>query len=81
MHKSVGRVDTRTSLLLGAALAVLSVVLFACLAVRLMNYELRRDEELYVPPVRLLEGVQIVPGLFLQLRTRIGVVVFMESGS
>ena len=64
MHKSVGRVDTRTSLLLGAALAVLSVVLFACLAVRLMNYELRRDEELYVPPVRLLEESRLYLDFF-----------------
>jgi hypothetical protein len=55
MHKSIGRTDARTSPLLAGFLAVLSALLFACLAVRLMNYELRRDEELYVPPARLLD--------------------------
>ena len=35
-----------------------------CLAVRLMNYELRRDEELYVPPIRLLEESRLYLDFF-----------------
>ena len=56
MHKSVGRTDTKTSLASRcAACGVSRSCCLRCLAIRLMNYELRRDEELYVPPIRLLE--------------------------
>ena len=59
MHKFVGRTDRKTSSLLGALLVTVSVLLFACLAIRLMNYDLRRDEELYVPPIRLLDNYRL----------------------
>jgi hypothetical protein len=64
MHKFVGRTDTKTSPLVSVLLASLSVVLFACLALRLMHYELRRDEQLYVPPIRLLENYRLYLDFF-----------------
>ncbi|TGQ42023.1 hypothetical protein [Mesorhizobium sp. M00.F.Ca.ET.216.01.1.1] len=64
MHKSVERIDTRTSPLVSGSIAFLSVLLFACLAVRILNYELRLDEELFVPPIRLLENHRLYLDFF-----------------
>ncbi|MDZ5696482.1 hypothetical protein [Chelativorans sp. M5D2P16] len=64
MHKLVAnRVETRSALLDGA-LAALSVYLLSALVLRIMNYELRRDEELYVPPMRLLEDGRLYADFF-----------------
>jgi hypothetical protein len=68
-HKTMDRPDTgasstRASSLLVSAVTVVVLLLLFCIAVRLMNYELRRDEELYVPPVRLLENYELYRDFF-----------------
>jgi hypothetical protein len=52
------------SMLLALFLALVSVVLAAGLAMRVMNFEMRRDEQLYVPPIRLLADQQIYTDFF-----------------
>lgn len=43
---------------------LLSGALVTCLFVRLMNFELRRDEQLYVPPTRLLDDQALYRDFF-----------------
>jgi hypothetical protein len=43
---------------------LVSVLIFLALALRILNYEMRKDELLYVPPVRLLEGSALYSGFF-----------------
>lgn len=50
--------------LVGAGLSVLSVFLFCALFLRIMNFEMRKDEQLYVPPVSLLDGHDIYSDFF-----------------
>lgn len=52
------------SLLLAGAAGILSVFLLAGLFLRLMNYELRKDEQLYVPPARLLDNQSLYQDFF-----------------
>ncbi|MEJ1159173.1 hypothetical protein [Prosthecomicrobium sp. N25] len=47
-----------------AALALLSLALLAGLALRIMTFDLRKDELMYVPPVRLLDTMQIYRDFF-----------------
>lgn len=55
--------DLRT-LLSRAAIVVLSALLLFCLLLRLMNYEMRKDEQLYVPPIRLLDHYRLYEDFF-----------------
>jgi hypothetical protein len=55
MKGLIGRRIELQSLLPAGAAAVLTIILLAGIFLRLMNYELRRDEQLYVPPARLLD--------------------------
>ncbi len=64
MHKPVERTEAATSLLVRIALTALSVVLLAGVALRIMNYDLRRDEQLYVPPMQLLEDQRLYQDFF-----------------
>jgi hypothetical protein len=45
-------------------LTIVSVGLLAGLALRVMNYEMRRDEQLYVPPIKLLDSYQLYTDFF-----------------
>src|SRR5262245_44230708 len=51
----VGHMDAKMSVRLRLLIAVISTLLLVCLAIRIMNYETRLDEELFVPPTRLLD--------------------------
>jgi hypothetical protein len=64
MHKPLEHPPVGTSLLVRVCLTVLSVVLLVCIALRLMGYDLRRDEQLYVPPIRLLDNHQLYLDFF-----------------
>ena len=64
MHKPLEHPPVGTSLLVRVALTALSIVLLACVALRLMSYDLRRDEQLYVPPIRLLDGERLYQDFF-----------------
>ncbi|WP_159587189.1 hypothetical protein [Chelativorans xinjiangense] len=64
MHKLVEHKDETRSTLLTGAMAVISAYLVVSLAVRIMNYELRRDEGLYVPPMRLLDENRLYEDFF-----------------
>ncbi|BCP53927.1 hypothetical protein K32_25440 [Kaistia sp. 32K] len=52
------------SALVGAGVAILSLLIFAMVALRVLNFEMRKDEQLYVPPIRLLETEQIYRDFF-----------------
>ncbi|WP_042775285.1 ArnT family glycosyltransferase [Sinorhizobium fredii] len=47
-----------------AAIAALSALLVFSLFLRLMNYEMRKDEQLYVPPIRLLDHYRLYEDFF-----------------
>ena len=64
MHKPIERTEAGTSLLVRVTLIVVSAILFAGVALRLMNYELRRDEQLYVPPMQLLKDQRLYQDFF-----------------
>ncbi|WP_265518360.1 hypothetical protein [Nitratireductor luteus] len=64
MHKPVKHRDETSSALLTGVLATISAYLVVSLAIRIMNYDLRRDEELYVPPVRLLDEHRLYEDFF-----------------
>jgi hypothetical protein len=48
----------------GVVLALASGVIFIALALRILNYEMRKDEQLYVPPVSLLDTSALYSGFF-----------------
>lgn len=52
------------ALLFSAGMVVLSALLLFCLLLRIMNYEVRKDEQLYVPPIRLLDQYQLYTDFF-----------------
>ena len=52
------------SLLLSAGITILSALIFVALALRILNYEMRKDEQLYVPPIRLLGTQEIYRDFF-----------------
>jgi hypothetical protein len=56
-------VQVRTRLA-GIALVLVSAVIFVALALRILNYEMRKDEQLYVPPVRLLDTSTLYTDFF-----------------
>jgi hypothetical protein len=60
----VGQKIRVNSLLFAGAAGILSVFLLTGLFLRLMNYELRKDEQLYVPPARLLENQSLYHDFF-----------------
>jgi hypothetical protein len=49
---------------LSAGITILSVLIFVALALRILNYEIRKDEQLYVPPIRLLDTQEIYRDFF-----------------
>jgi 4-amino-4-deoxy-L-arabinose transferase-like glycosyltransferase len=55
--------DLRT-LLSRAAIVILSALLLFSLLLRVMNYEMRKDEQLYVPPIRLLDHYRLYEDFF-----------------
>ncbi|WP_331376194.1 hypothetical protein [Sinorhizobium chiapasense] len=55
--------DLKT-LLFRAAVIVVSALLLVALLVRVMNYEMRKDEQLYVPPLRLLDQHRLYEDFF-----------------
>ncbi|MCT7376939.1 hypothetical protein [Chelativorans salis] len=64
MHTLIKHREETTSTLIAGALAVASAYLVVSLAVRIMNYDLRRDEALYVPPMRLLDESTLYKDFF-----------------
>lgn len=58
------RSGARRPALAGLAVALLASLLLLCIAIRLSNYELRRDEELYVPPAQLLANYDLYRDFF-----------------
>jgi hypothetical protein len=57
--------DRRLMQILGAgAVGLVSILLLTGLFLRLMNYELRKDEQLYVPPARLLDNQSLYQDFF-----------------
>ncbi|WP_018185278.1 hypothetical protein [Kaistia granuli] len=51
-------------MLASLGVAILSGLIFAALAFRILNYDLRKDEQLYVPPIRLLETQEMYRDFF-----------------
>jgi hypothetical protein len=51
-------------LLASVGVGILSGLIFAALAFRILNYELRKDEQLYVPPIRLLDTQELYRDFF-----------------
>ncbi|WEX75610.1 hypothetical protein PYH37_001044 [Sinorhizobium numidicum] len=47
-----------------AATITFSAVLLSALFIRIMNYEMRKDEQLYVPPIRLLDHHRLYEDFF-----------------
>lgn len=64
MHQMVMRGVQSRSRWLTWAVPLLSVLLFLGLALRIMNYEMRRDEWLFVPPARLLDDQALYRDFF-----------------
>ena len=63
MHESARRME-RTSPLVVVLISLFSAMIFIGLFLRLMNYELRRDEQLYVTPIRLLRNYHLYTDFF-----------------
>jgi hypothetical protein len=51
-------------ILAAGAAGIVSILLLTGLFLRLMNYELRKDEQLYVPPARLLDNQSLYQDFF-----------------
>lgn len=64
MQSLTGQKDPFHSSLLAGATGIVSVLLLIGLFLRLMNYELRKDEQLYVPPIRLLDNQNLYSDFF-----------------
>ncbi|QLL65975.1 hypothetical protein [Sinorhizobium mexicanum] len=64
VSKIVGQSVRPRALLFSAGMVVLSGLLLFCLLLRVMNYEVRKDEQLYVPPIRLLDQYQLYTDFF-----------------
>lgn len=52
------------SFLAAAGIGALSALIFVGLTLRIMNFEMRKDEQLYVPPIRLLDRYKIYEDFF-----------------
>ncbi len=60
----VGHPARTRSFVSGAILVLVSALIFVALVLRILNYEMRKDEQLYVPPVSLLDGSSLYRDFF-----------------
>jgi hypothetical protein len=58
------KMENSKPFVLRSILVVLSLLIFVCVFLRIMNYEIRKDEQLYVPPARLLDQYSLYQDFF-----------------